>query len=109
MIMRQCEICGHGDFAHTITGGCHGLVKVDGEQMLCECKGFLDEGSIDHPAHYNMGEIEVIAAIEDWKLGYHEGNVVKYVARAKHKGCELQDLKKAAWYLERRIKQLELP
>lgn len=59
--------------------------------------------AVNHPAHYNAGGIEVIDAIEDWKLDFHEGNVVKYVARAKHKGTELQDLKKAAWYLERLI------
>ncbi len=63
--------------------------------------------AIDHPAHYNVGEIEVIDAIEDWRLGFHEGNVVKYVARAEHKGNELEDLKKARWYLDRRIRQLE--
>ena len=64
--------------------------------------------AVNHPQHYNTGTIEVIDAIEDWNLGFHEGNVVKYVARAKHKGTELQDLKKAVWYLQRRIDQLEL-
>lgn len=63
--------------------------------------------SINHPAHYNAGKIEVIDAIEDWGLGFHEGNVVKYVARAKHKGRELDDLKKARWYLDRAIQRLE--
>jgi hypothetical protein len=59
--------------------------------------------AINHPSHYNAGKIEVIDAIEDWNLGFHEGNVVKYVARAKHKANELEDLKKAAWYLNRLI------
>lgn len=62
---------------------------------------------VNRPAHYTYGAIEVIDAIEDWALGYHEGNVVKYVARAKHKGSQLQDLKKARWYLDRAIKNLE--
>lgn len=62
---------------------------------------------VNHPSHYTQGKIEVIDFIEDQKLGFHEGNVVKYVARAKHKGRELEDLKKARWYLERRIMQLE--
>jgi hypothetical protein len=35
-------------------------------------------------------------------LGFHAGNVVKYVARYKAKGG-LEDLKKAAWYLRRLI------
>lgn len=59
--------------------------------------------AVVHPAHYNFGAIEVIDAIEDWQLGFHEGNVVKYIARAKHKASELEDLKKAAWYLARLI------
>lgn len=65
--------------------------------------------AVNHPAHYNAGKIEVIDALEDWKLGFHEGNVVKYIARAKHKGRELEDLKKARWYLDRRIQQMEIP
>lgn len=62
---------------------------------------------VNHPAHYNTGKIEVIEAIEDWKLGFALGNAVKYIARAGHKGDELEDLRKAAWYIDRRIKQLE--
>ena len=62
---------------------------------------------VNHPPHYNFGKIEVIDAIEDWKLEYHEGNVVKYVARAKHKGDELENLEKASWYLMRKIKMLK--
>lgn len=41
--------------------------------------------TVNHPAHYNTGKIEVIDAIEDWELGFHAGNVVKYAARYKHK------------------------
>jgi hypothetical protein len=33
--------------------------------------------------------------------------VVKYVARAAHKGNQLADLKKAGWYLDREIGRLE--
>jgi hypothetical protein len=62
---------------------------------------------VNKPPHYTYGKIEVIDAIEDWKLGFHEGNVVKYVARAKHKGNEIKDLKKAKWYLERAIERIE--
>lgn len=58
---------------------------------------------IDHPSHYTNGAVEVIDAIEAWSLGFHLGNVVKYVARARLKGSELEDLKKARWYLDRAI------
>ena len=62
---------------------------------------------VNHPAHYNTGKIEVIDAIEDWGLDFHAGNVVKYIARAKHKGTFIQDLRKASWYLSRRIELAE--
>lgn len=65
--------------------------------------------AINRPAHYTRGGIEVCDAIEAWGLGYHLGNVVKYVARAGHKdpAKELEDLKKARWYLDRAIARKE--
>lgn len=62
---------------------------------------------VNHPEHYTHGGIEVIDAIEAWKLGFHLGNVVKYVARAEHKGKPLEDLRKARWYLDRAIQNIE--
>lgn len=62
---------------------------------------------IDHPAHYNMHKYEPIDVVEDWELGFNLGNVVKYISRAKYKGHELEDLKKAQWYLNREISRHE--
>ena len=65
--------------------------------------------NVDHPSHYNMGKIEVIEAIEDWKLGFHLGNAIKYIARAEYKKDKIENLKKAIWYLQREIsKTVEL-
>lgn len=61
---------------------------------------------VRRPRHYTHSGVEVIRAIEAWRLGFHLGNVVKYVARAAHKGAELQDLEKARWYLDRAIRNL---
>ena len=61
---------------------------------------------INHPAHYCLGGIEVIDFIEAKALGYHLGNVVKYVARAAHKGKAVEDLQKARWYLDQYIARL---
>lgn len=58
---------------------------------------------INHPDHYNQGNIEVIDVIEDWNLGFHLGNAIKYISRSKHKGKEKEDLEKAKWYLQRYI------
>lgn len=63
--------------------------------------------SVDHPAHYNTGCIEVIDAIEAWQLNFSRGSAVKYIARAGHKDDELEDLRKAAWYIDREIKRIE--
>ena len=62
---------------------------------------------INHPDHYNQGKIEVIEFIEDQELPYHEANAVKYICRSRFKGNRVQDLKKAVWYLNRRITTLE--
>ena len=67
--------------------------------------------SVDHPQHYGGKDAkhEAIAVIEAWKLGFHLGNVVKYISRAGKKPTQsiLQDLKKAKWYLERYIELIE--
>jgi hypothetical protein len=64
---------------------------------------------INHPPHYTRSGIETIDVIEAWHLGYHIGNVVKYISRAGHKDPtrELEDLRKARWYLDREIARLE--
>lgn len=59
---------------------------------------------INHPPHYKAGNgLEAIDVIEGFGLGFHLGNVVKYLLRADRKGAALQDLCKARWYLEREI------
>lgn len=59
---------------------------------------------VNHPAHYKTGGIETIDFIEAKDLNYRLGNVVKYVARAGKKATDpVQDLEKAAWYLQREI------
>ena len=68
---------------------------------------------VNHPNHYGGADnpYEVIKVCEVWGLNYdaYLFNVVKYVARAGKKDPtkELEDLKKAAFYLDRKIKKLE--
>ena len=61
---------------------------------------------VDHPSHYNQG-IETIEYIESWSMNFNTGNVIKYVTRAGYKDNQLEDLKKAMWYLQREIDRLE--
>ena len=67
--------------------------------------------SVNHPNHYNMGGIEVIDAIEAWGFGegFNRGNAIKYIARAGRKdpAKEVEDLKKARFYIDAEITRLE--
>ena len=65
-----------------------------------------------NPEHYKVGGLEVIDIMKT-KLsptqfaGFCKGNVIKYVLRADHKG-KVEDLKKAQFYLERLINELDI-
>jgi len=66
--------------------------------------------NVNHPAHYNVGAVEVIDIIEGqgWGLGFNRGNALKYILRAGYKDPdkEIEDLDKAEWYLRREIDRL---
>lgn len=67
------------------------------------CPLFIPEDPIN-PSHYQGDAVMVF--IEQFKLNFCLGNSVKYIARHNNKN-KLQDLKKARWYLEREITNLE--
>lgn len=67
---------------------------------------------VNEPPHYQQSsEIECIDAISAATgdgFQYHlQGTVLKYVWRYRYKGKPLEDLKKAKWYLEKLIEQVE--
>lgn len=66
-------------------------------------------GPVVRPSHYNTGKIEVIDFINDQKLDFDAGNAVKYICRAgkKDPAKEIEDLEKAKYYLEYKIKRLK--
>jgi len=71
----------------------------------------LANSKINHPNHYTTGGIEVIDYLKskltaDQLAGFYIGNVLKYVSRHAHKNG-LEDLKKAQWYLNKFIEELE--
>ncbi len=72
----------------------------------------MTQDMINHPDHYTANGLEVIEILEmkmspeDFQA-YCLGNVFKYLFRAKYKGKELEDNKKALWYLDRKIKSME--
>ena len=87
-------------------------MKEPGESFnSCRARNGLD--MVNHPKHYKAKNgMEVIDVIESFTAnlsGYeatHTGNVIKYICRWKEKNG-LEDLKKAQWYLERLIKNIE--
>lgn len=76
---------------------------------LHDPKPATDPDPVNHPAHYTTGKIECIDFIEDKQLGFHLGNAVKYIVRAgkKDPSKTIEDLEKAAWYLNREIVRLK--
>ena len=69
-----------------------------------------EHDAVSHPAHYTSGGIECIdcikAALGEYFMGFLVGNVIKYSYRYRNKNG-LEDLKKARWYLDRAIKEIE--
>ncbi len=67
---------------------------------------------VNKPSHYTSGNIEAIDYMKDnmSKEAYHgylEGCCKKYLHRHAYKGNQLTDLKKARWYLDRLILELD--
>lgn len=62
---------------------------------------------INNPPHYKShpSGIECIQIVEH--MPFNLGNAMKYIWRNGEKGNPIQDLKKAAWYIQREIERLE--
>lgn len=62
---------------------------------------------VNHPPHYTShpSGIECIEVVEH--MGFNLGNAIKYVWRADEKGNALEDLRKAAWYIQRELLRRE--
>lgn len=87
--------------------------KLELKKMRTDCERIMLDDMVQHPEHYGgkNNVYEVIKVCEAW--GLHNDaylfNVVKYVARAGKKNPlnEIEDLKKALFYLERKINNLQ--
>ena len=66
---------------------------------------------VNHPSHYGGEDnvYEAIKVIDAWGLDndFYLGNAVKYLSRAGKKDDTVQDLKKAIWYIEKKIEKLQ--
>lgn len=69
---------------------------------------------VNHPDHYHPGTYEAINVIEAWDLNFNLGSAIKYISRCglkpdaelSKKEKALEDLRKAAWYVNREIERL---
>jgi hypothetical protein len=61
---------------------------------------------VNHPRHYTKhpSGVECIQITEH--MGFNLGNAVKYIWRADLKGKQVEDLKKAVWYINREIERI---
>jgi hypothetical protein len=73
-----------------------------------------DYEKINRPQHYRISvgdghPFDVIELIEALSLGFELGNALKYLVRAGRKPgvSEVEDLRKAAYYLTRRADQIQ--
>ena len=113
-VYTQCPKC--GKMMTMWTGGywcadC-GISYSDGDASVTLVPTHGDtEELVDHPAHYGGKDdpYEAIKVIEAWGLDFHLGNAVKYIARAgkKNPDTEIEDLRKAVWYINRFIEMKE--
>ena len=88
--------------------------SLKGEKQMPKTINSLDDlkhDPVNKPAHYNNGSVEAIDYIKQ-QLGkefpaYLEGSAIKYIHRHKYKEANIQDLKKAVWYINKLIEHYE--
>lgn len=87
------------------------LAACENAEAKC-CEVGPDNDMVNHPSHYNQGGIECIDAIKAAtvsKTGIEAvctANAIKYLWRYEEKNG-IEDVKKARWYIDRLIKELE--
>ena len=80
------------------------------EAECCDKEPDID--MVNHPSHYTQGGIECIDCIKSATVGkvgieaFCVGNAIKYLFRYEEKNG-VEDVKKARWYIDRLIKELE--
>lgn len=60
-----------------------------------------------NPDHYKKHPSGVQCIEITQHFNFNKGNAIKYIWRAGLKGCEIEDLKKALWYITNEIQRLE--
>lgn len=65
----------------------------------------MSDDPVNHPRHYvsHPSGVECIQITEH--MGFNLGNAIKYIWRADLKDDAVEDLRKAAWYVNREIER----
>lgn len=84
-------------------------IATEDAGQFTDCWYEEETDDVNRPSHYNYGKVECIEAIEESMTpeafkGYLKGNAIKYLWRYERKSNAIQDLQKAAWYLNRLTK-----
>ena len=127
-LVTTCEKCGKGEILDKVLCSMCILVNHFGDDMkqsMCKHDEIVYTSNqyveaiekevpdaVNHPSHYTGSGIECIEAIKasmtpDALAGYLKGNVQKYLWRYEKKVNPVGDLKKARWYLDYLINELE--
>lgn len=62
---------------------------------------------VHRPKHYNSHPSGIECIEVTRHMNFNRGNAIKYLWRAGEKGNEVEDLKKARWYIDDEICRLE--
>ena len=87
------------------------VIKMPMDKLRAAISVRPPQDMVNHPSHYTQGGVECIEALkasmstEEFR-GYLKGCNMKYMWRYRLKNG-LEDLKKAQWYLNRLIRELE--
>lgn len=68
----------------------------------------MSNDTVNHPKHYNSHPSGVECIEITRHMGFNLGNAFKYIWRADLKGSDIEDLKKAKWYIEDEIRKREI-
>jgi len=104
-----------GDYLKVSDG--NEVYEVDCSKIKIEKVSFSTPNKkemVNHPDHYHPGTYEAINVIEAWDLNFNLGSAIKYISRCglkpdaelSKKEKTLEDLRKAAWYVNREIERL---
>lgn len=109
MIGEVSEIADNGKSAEIrVDDGVYRIINDNYDFTIIEWNSVPEypDDTVNHPSHYNYGDIETIDFIEQVtqhynpNVAYHIGNAIKYLARSPHKNGK-EDVAKAKWYVER--------